>query len=47
METNEMEELKKEITILKRRLTSALKQRDEWAIKYAKVMESLPTEKKS
>lgn len=41
METNE--ELKKEIASLKRRLTSALKQRDDWAMKYAKVME----EKKS
>jgi hypothetical protein len=41
METNE--ELKKEIASLKRRLASALKQRDDWAIKYAKVME----EKKS
>jgi len=47
METNETEELKKEIASLKRRLTSALKQRDEWAVKYAKVMESLPQEKKS
>jgi hypothetical protein len=37
METNE--ELKKEIASLKRRLTSALKQRDEWAMKYAKAME--------
>jgi hypothetical protein len=43
METNE--ELKKEIASLKRRLTSALKQRDDWAMKYAKVMESLPQEK--
>ena len=32
------EELKKEIKQLKRRLTNALKQRDEWAAKYAKVM---------
>ena len=44
MET-ENEELKKEIASLKRRLASALKQRDEWAVKYAKVMESLPQEK--
>lgn len=29
---------KKEIKSLKRRLTNALKQRDEWAAKYAKVM---------
>ena len=42
MET-ENEELKKEIASLKRRLASALKQRDEWAVKYAKAME----EKKS
>lgn len=32
------EELKREIKQLKRRLTNALKQRDEWAAKYAKVM---------
>lgn len=31
-------EYKKEIKSLKRRLTNALKQRDEWAAKYAKVM---------
>jgi hypothetical protein len=46
MET-ENEELKKEIASLKRRLNSALKQRDEWAVKYARVMESFPQEKKS
>ncbi len=46
MET-ENEQLKKEIASLKRRLASALQQRDEWAVKYAKVMESLPQEKKS
>lgn len=32
------EELKKENKQLKRRLTNALKQRDDWAAKYAKVM---------
>ena len=43
MEKNETEEMKKEIESLKRRLASALQQRDEWAVKYAKAME----EKKS
>ena len=47
METNELEEMKKEIASLKRRLASAHKQRDEWAVKYANVMESLNQEKKS
>lgn len=35
----EPEEMKKEIASLKRRLTSALKQRDEWAAKYASAMQ--------
>jgi|LakMenEpi13Sep09_1017268.scaffolds.fasta_scaffold10853_2 hypothetical protein len=39
-ELNEMtpDELRKELKSIGRRLKSALKQRDDWALKYAKVM---------
>ena len=33
-----IQDLKKEIKSLKCRLTNALKQRDDWAVKYANVM---------
>lgn len=46
MDNQSIEDMKKEIAGLKRRLASALKQRDEWALKYAKVM-SEAKEKKS